>query len=151
MSATAPLPATSTQQGGRRRPRVVVVGGGFAGMSAVRELRKADVVVLLIDKNGYTTFQPLLYQVATGGLNPGDVTFYLRAFTSRFKNADFLRAVVTGVDTEAKKVRLDDDRTVDYDYLVVSCGVTANFFGIPGAAENSHLIYTRAGAIETPT
>src|SRR3982750_2111999 len=107
-----PHPVPSTQQGGRRRPRVVVVGGGFAGMSAVRELRKADVDVLLIDKNGYTTFQPLLYQVATGGLNPGDVTFYLRAFTSRFKNADFLRAVVTGVDTEAKKVRLDDDRTV---------------------------------------
>src|SRR3954447_13914684 len=56
MSATAPLPASPSPQGARRRPRVVVVGGGFAGMSAVRELRKADVDVLLIDKNGYTTF-----------------------------------------------------------------------------------------------
>jgi NADH:ubiquinone reductase (H+-translocating) len=149
MSATAPLPAAPSAEGTRRRPKVVVVGGGFAGMSAVRQLGSADVDVLLIDKNGYTTFQPLLYQVATGGLNPGDVTFYLRAFTSRFKNADFLRAKVTGVDTGSKKVRLGDGRAVDYDYLVVSCGVTANYFGIKGAAENSHLIYTRAGAIET--
>jgi NADH dehydrogenase len=87
--------------------------------------------------------------VATGGLNPGDVTFYLRAYTSRFKNADFLRAKVTGVDTGSKKVQLEDGRAVEYDYLIVSCGVTANYFGIKGAAENSHLIYTRGGAIET--
>jgi NADH dehydrogenase len=99
MSATAPLPAAPSPEGARSRPKVVVVGGGFAGMAAVRQLSAADVDVLLIDKNGYTTFQPLLYQVATGGLNPGDVTFYLRAYTSRFKNADFLRAKVTGVDT----------------------------------------------------
>jgi NADH:ubiquinone reductase (H+-translocating) len=148
MSATAPLPATPSAEASRR-PKVVVVGGGFAGMAAVRQLAKVDVDVLLIDKNGYTTFQPLLYQVATGGLNPGDVTFYLRAYTSRFKNADFLRAKVTGVDTGSKKVQLEDGRAVEYDYLIVSCGVTANYFGIKGAAENSHLIYTRAGAIET--
>ena len=149
MSATAPVPTAPSPVSSRRRPKVVVVGGGFAGMAAVRQLSVADVDVLLIDKNGYTTFQPLLYQVATGGLNPGDVTYYLRAYTSRFKNADFLRAVVTGVDTEAKQVQLEEGKPVDYDYLVVSCGVTANYFGIPGAAENSHLIYTRGGAIET--
>ena len=149
MSATAPVPTAPSPVSSRRRPKVVVVGGGFAGMAAVRQLSVADVDVLLIDKNGYTTFQPLLYQVATGGLNPGDVTYYLRAYTSRFKNADFLRAIVTGVDTDAKQVQLDEGKPVDYDYLIVSCGVTANYFGIPGAAENSHLIYTRAGAIET--
>src|SRR5690349_19163951 len=149
MSATAPLPASPTQESARRRPRVVVVAGGFAGMSAVKQLSTADVDVLLIDRNGYTTFQPLLYQVATGGLNPGDVTFYLRAFTSRYKNADFLRATVTGVDTEARKVHVDHGGPIEYDYLIVSCGVTANYFGITGAAENSHLIYTRGGAIET--
>jgi NADH:ubiquinone reductase (H+-translocating) len=149
MSATAPLPSAPSPVDTRRRPKVVVVGGGFAGMAAVRQLSAADADVLLIDKNGYTTFQPLLYQVATGGLNPGDVTYYLRAYTSRFKNADFLRARVTGVDTAAKQVQLDEGKPVDYDYLIVSCGVTANYFGIPGAAENSHLIYTRAGAIET--
>jgi NADH dehydrogenase len=148
MSATAPLPAATVPETTRRRPRVVVVGGGFAGLSAVRQLSVADVDVLLIDRNGYNTFQPLLYQVATGGLNPGDVTYYLRAFTSRFDNADFLRATVTGVDTDKHQVHVDSGEPVDYDYLVLSCGVTANYFGIPGAAENSQLIYTRAGAID---
>src|SRR5215218_4348170 len=118
MSATAPLTNDPATASSRRRPKVVVVGGGFAGMSAVRQLSVADVDVLLIDKNGYTTFQPLLYQVATGGLNPGDVTYYLRAYTSRFKNADFLRARVTGVDTANRQVQLDEGKPVDYDYLV---------------------------------
>ncbi len=131
----------------RRRPRAVVVGGGFAGLSAVRQLSVADVDVLLVDRNGYTTFQPLLYQVATGGLNPGDVTFALRAFTSKFRNADFLRATVTRVDADARLVHLADHEPLEYDYLVVSCGVTANYFGIEGAQENALAIYTRAGAI----
>src|SRR6478672_8162784 len=103
----------------RRRPRVVVVGGGFAGLSAVRQLSVADVDVLLIDRNGYNTFQPLLYQVATGGLNPGDVTFALRAFTSRFRNADFLRGAVTRVDADAKLVHLEQHEPIEYDYLVI--------------------------------
>src|SRR4051794_39887669 len=103
----------------RSRPRVVVVGGGFAGLSAVRQLSVADVDVLLIDRNGYNTFQPLLYQVATGGLNPGDVTFALRAFTSRFHNADFLQRTVTGVDRSARQVLLAGHEPVDYDYLVI--------------------------------
>ncbi|WP_426564114.1 NAD(P)/FAD-dependent oxidoreductase [Angustibacter sp. McL0619] len=133
----------------RRRPRVVVVGGGFAGLAAVRQLSVADVDVLLIDRNGYNTFQPLLYQVATGGLNPGDVTFALRAFTSRFRNADFLRGAVTKVDADAKVVHLDQHEPIEYDYLVVACGVTANYFGIPGAQEHALAIYTRAGAIAT--
>ncbi len=132
-----------------RRPRVVVVGGGFAGTNAVRQLSVADVDVLLVDRNGYNTFQPLLYQVATGGLNPGDVTFALRAFTSRFRNADFLRATVSTVDVHAKRVLFDDHDPLDYDYLVIACGVTANYFGIPGAPENALAIYTRAGAIAT--
>jgi NADH dehydrogenase len=78
-----------------KRPTVVVVGGGFAGLSAVRELSVADVDVLLLDRNGYTTFQPLLYQVATGGLNPGDVTYTLRGFTSRYARTRFRRAEVS--------------------------------------------------------
>ncbi|MGN6610370.1 MAG: NAD(P)/FAD-dependent oxidoreductase [Angustibacter sp.] len=132
-----------------KRPRVVVVGGGFAGLSAVRELSVADVDVLLIDRHGYNTFQPLLYQVATGGLNPGDVTFALRAFTSRFRNADFLRATVTGIDTEQRLVQLDGLDPEPYDYLIIGCGVTANFFGIDGAQEHALTIYTRSGAIQT--
>src|SRR4051794_27468228 len=133
----------------RRRPRVVVIGGGFGGLSAVRQLSVADVDVLLIDRNGYNTFQPLLYQVATGGLNPGDVTFALRAFTSRFRNADFLRGTVIGIDPVAKVVQLDQHEDVGYDYLVIACGVTTNYFGIPGAEKHALAIYTRAGAIGT--
>jgi NADH dehydrogenase len=83
MSAPHPHSERSEPDGAARRPRVVVVGGGFAGLAAVRELAKADVDVLLLDRNFYATFQPLLYQVATGGLNPGDVTFALRTTATR--------------------------------------------------------------------
>jgi NADH:ubiquinone reductase (H+-translocating) len=130
------------------RPKVVVVGGGFAGLSAVRQLSVADVDVLLLDRNGYTTFQPLLYQVATGGLNPGDVTFALRAFTSRYRNTRFRRAEVTKIDVDAKVVHVDEGDPVGYDYLILCCGVTANYFGITGAEEHSHTIYTRGAAID---
>jgi NADH dehydrogenase len=132
----------------RERPKVVVVGGGFAGLAAVRQLSVADVDVLLLDRNAYTTFQPLLYQVATGGLNPGDVTYALRAFTSRYRNTRFRRATVTKVDADAQLVHVDEGDPVPYDYLILCCGVTANHFGIPGAEENSHTIYTRGAAID---
>src|SRR6478609_10799401 len=72
-----PTPARTSHA--RRRPHVVIVGGGFGGLSAIRALRKADVDITLVDRHTYNTFQPLLYQVATAGLNPGDVTFFLRA------------------------------------------------------------------------
>lgn len=134
-------------QAGTGRPRVVVIGGGFAGMAVVRQLEHVDVDVLLIDRNGYNTFQPLLYQVATGGLNPGDVTYALRGYVARFGNTAFRREVVTGIDTEKKLVHVEADEPLAYDYLVVTAGVTANYFGIPGAAEHSMTIYTRAGAI----
>jgi NADH:ubiquinone reductase (H+-translocating) len=135
------------QQGRSSRPRVVIIGGGFAGLSAVRELSVADVDVLLLDKNPYNTFQPLLYQVATGGLNPGDVTYALRAFSSRYRNAAFRRATVTGLDLENKVVHVAKGDDVGYDYLVVCPGVTANYFGVTGAQEHSMTIYSRASAI----
>lgn len=129
------------------RPRVVVVGGGFAGLSAVRELREANVEVLLLDRDPYTTFQPLLYQVATGALNAGDITYALRSFAGHYRNVRFRRACVVGLDPVARRVRLDDGLEVGYDYLILGCGVTANFFGIPGAAEHARTTYTRAAAI----
>ena len=134
--------------GGDGRPRVVVVGGGFAGLSAVRELSSADVDVLLLDDDLYNTFQPLLYQVATGGLNPGDVTYALRAFAARFGNARFRRVRVSGLDPARRCVRTDTSEDIGYDYLVVCCGVAANYFGIPGAEEHAKAIYTRKAAIE---
>ena len=140
---------TSHTTAARQRPRVVVVGGGFGGMAAVQALRWADVDVLLVDRNGYNTFQPLLYQVATGGLNPGDVTYALRAFTAKQRNARFRQGTVVGVDTAAKHITLDGGEQIGYDFLVVATGVTANFFGIKGAKENSLVIYTRREALET--
>jgi NADH dehydrogenase len=139
---------TVVNNGNGPRRRVVVVGGGFAGLSAVRALRSADVDVLLVDCNAYATFQPLLYQVATGGLNPGDVTFALRAFTSRFRNTRFRRVCVTDVDAVKHVVRTNTGDEIAYDYLVLCFGVTANYFGIPGAKEHSKIIYTRRSAIE---
>lgn len=77
-----------------KRPHVVVIGGGFAGLSVVRKLKNADVDITLIDRHTYNTFQPLLYQVATAALNPGDVTWFLRAVRSGQQNVRFLRGTV---------------------------------------------------------
>lgn len=132
------------------RPKVVVVGGGFGGMGAVESLSKLDVDVMLIDQKVYNTFQPLLYQVATGGLNPGDVTYSLRAFCARFKNASFRHGTVAKIDTENQTITLENDKqTIPYDYLIVATGVVANFFDIPGVEEHAFTIYTRGASLVT--
>lgn len=129
-------------------PHVVVVGVGFAGVAASRALAKAGCRVTIIDQHAYTTFQPLLYQVATGGLNPGDVTYSLRSLVARLRRrVRFRRALVTGIDQENRRVQVDDGPDIDYDYLVLSQGATANFFGIPGAARYAKSLYTRADAL----
>ncbi|MEJ5946405.1 NAD(P)/FAD-dependent oxidoreductase [Pseudokineococcus basanitobsidens] len=142
--------ATTARPQGRTagRPKVVVLGAGFAGLSAVRELAGVDADVLLVDKNAYNTFQPLLFQVATGGLNPGDVTYSLRTFTGGRRRVGFRQGTATGVDADAKVLRMAEGDDVPYDYLVVSSGIAANYFGIPGAEEHTLTMYTRNGAIE---
>jgi NADH dehydrogenase len=127
-------------------PHVVIVGAGFAGLSAVGKLYKAGVQVTVVDKNLYSTFQPLLYQVATGGLNPGDIAYPVGGFTAR-RNARYMRADLAAVDTGARRVHLADGRELGYDYLIVAAGVSANYFGIKGAAENTFGLYTRADSI----
>ena len=128
-------------------PRVIVVGAGFAGMAAVEELDRAGAQVLLIDRNVYSTFQPLLYQVATGGLNPGDVSYPARAFTRR-QGARFRLGDVTGVDPVHRRVTLADGGRFDYDYLILATGVSAAYYGVAGAAEHSLGLYTRRDAVE---
>ncbi|MGH3447169.1 MAG: NAD(P)/FAD-dependent oxidoreductase [Nocardioidaceae bacterium] len=128
-------------------PRVVVVGGGFAGLSVVRALRGVDVGVTLIDRHAYATFNPLLYQVATATLNPGDITWFLRSVRSRQKNVQFLNGAVQAMDHTAKTVTLADGTVVGYDYLVIAAGVAANYFGITGAAEHAMPLYTRTQAL----
>ncbi|MDN5855329.1 MAG: NAD(P)/FAD-dependent oxidoreductase [Actinomycetia bacterium] len=130
-----------------RRPHVVVVGGGFGGLAAVRKLRRADVDITLIDRHTYNTFQPLLYQVATATLNPGDITWFLRSVRSRQKNVHFLKGTVLRMDHEAQTLELDGGQSVAYDYLIIATGVTTNFFGVTGAQEFSLPLYRRSQAL----
>ncbi|UYM07048.1 NAD(P)/FAD-dependent oxidoreductase [Solicola gregarius] len=129
------------------RPHVVVVGGGFGGLSAVRKLRRADVDITLIDRHTYNTFQPLLYQVATATLNPGDITWFLRSVRSKQDNVHYIKGTVLRMDHEAQSIELDGGQSVAYDYLIIATGVTANFFGIPGAEEYSMPLYRRSQAL----
>src|ERR1700743_2896156 len=126
--------------------RVVIVGAGFAGLSAVGQLRKAGLHVTVIDKHLYSTFQPLLYQVATGGLNPGDVAYPVGGFTVR-RSARYMRGELVGVDRAARIALLEDGREIGYDYLILATGVSANYFGVKGAAENTFGLYSRTDAI----
>ena len=112
----------------RARPRVVIVGAGFGGLAAARELAGADVDVLMINRTNYHGFWPLLYQVATAGLEPESIAYPVRAILRRYRNADFLLAEVNGVDFEQRAV-LTDVGPVMYDYLVLAAGSTTNFFG----------------------
>ncbi|MGZ8758604.1 MAG: NAD(P)/FAD-dependent oxidoreductase [Aeromicrobium sp.] len=129
------------------RPHVVVVGGGFGGVAAVRKLKRADVDVTLIDRHTYNTFQPLLYQVATASLNPGDITWFLRAIRAKQDNVRFLKGTVLTMDHVHKTLCLESGLTVSYDHLIIAAGVTTNFFGVPGAEESSMPLYKRSQAL----
>ncbi|MDN5895149.1 MAG: NAD(P)/FAD-dependent oxidoreductase [Nocardioides sp.] len=129
------------------RPHVVVVGGGFAGIAAVHALRRADVDITLIDRHTYNTFQPLLYQVATASLNPGDITWFLRALQAGQRNVRFLKGAVVAMDHDTRCVQLSSGVRVEYDQLIIAVGVTTNFFGVPGAAEHSLPLYRRSQAL----
>jgi|SRR5579875_135250 NADH dehydrogenase len=127
-------------------PHVIIVGAGFAGLSAVNGLRRSGCHVTVIDQNLYSTFQPLLYQVATGGLNPGDVSYPVGGFTSR-RRSRYIRGALASIDASGRRIRLSDGRELGYDYLILATGVSANYFGVQGAAENTFGLYTRADAI----
>ncbi|MBZ0114349.1 MAG: NAD(P)/FAD-dependent oxidoreductase, partial [Thermoanaerobaculia bacterium] len=110
------------------RPHVLVVGGGFAGLAACRGLAREPVRVTLIDRRNYHLFQPLLYQVATGGLSPAEISAPLRAILAAQKNAEVLLEEVTGFDLAERRVMLGTD-TINYDFLVVAAGATHHYFG----------------------
>src|SRR5262249_26485635 len=137
---------------GRRRvaaqdaPRVIVVGAGFAGLAAVAELVRAGVRVMLIDRNVYSTFQPLLYQVATGGLNPGDIAYPVRAFTSR-RGAPVPPRGLTRGDNAPRRITPADGGPVEYAYLILAAGVSAAYYGLAGAADDTAGLYTRRDAV----
>ena len=109
-------------------PRVVIVGAGFGGLSCASALRKARVSITLIDRGNFHLFQPLLYQVATAALSPGDIAAPIRPLFRDAFNARVLLGTVTGIDLEKRSVQIGDQR-VDYDYLVVATGATHSYFG----------------------
>lgn len=135
---------------GDQWPHVVIVGGGFAGANAVHALRNERVRVTLIDRNVYKTFQPLLYQVATAGLNPGDVTMFLRGLSLEARNMRFRQGEVIDVNPSEKYVLVEQGdirpQRIDFDYLIMATGTTTNFFGTPGAEEYAMPMYTRSQA-----
>ena len=119
----------------------MVIGAGFGGLAVARGLRGAPVQVTLIDRNNFHTFQPLLYEVATAGLNAADVAYPVRGILRRTGNAKFRYGEVTGVDWSRRHVEVDGQAPVPFDWLVVAAGATTNYFGIPGAAEHSYPLY----------
>lgn len=111
------------------KPNVVIIGGGFGGLYAAKALAKGDVSVTLIDKKNHHTFQPLLYQVATAVLSPGEIATPLRHTLSNAKNIRVILGEVTGIDKTTRKVKLSDESELSFDYLIVAAGARHSYFG----------------------
>src|SRR5947207_9124126 len=109
---------------------VVIVGGGFGGLYAALALRKAPVQVTLVDRRNFHLFQPLLYQVATGGLSPANIAAPLRGVLRKQKNCRVVLGQVTGFDIPGRAVLLDSER-IPFDSLILAAGATNNYFGKP--------------------
>jgi NADH dehydrogenase len=111
------------------RSHIVIIGGGFGGLSAARALRRSDARVTLVDRKNHHVFQPLLYQVATAGLSPGDIASPIRWILRRQKNARILLADATAIDTSRRAIALDDGGELTYDFLIVAAGAAHAYFG----------------------
>ena len=109
--------------------KVVIVGGGFGGLSAAKRLESGSVDVTLIDRRNYHLFQPLLYQVATGSLSPGEIAYPLRGVLSRQKNARVWLGTVADIDPDSKRVFLSDGAVIPYDSLIVAAGSETSYYG----------------------
>jgi NADH dehydrogenase len=110
-------------------PHIVIIGGGFAGLDAARALARAPVRVTLVDRHNHHVFQPLLYQVATAGLSPGDIASPIRWILRKQENLHVLLATVERIDPPARQLHLDGGDVLAYDALIVATGVTHSYFG----------------------
>jgi NADH:quinone reductase (non-electrogenic) len=131
----------------KARRRVVIVGGGFGGLTAARELRRADVDVTLVDRTSHHLFQPLLYQLACGGLSTGECATPIRATVKRAANTTVLMAQATDLDVERRQVVLDRGERLDYDSLIVACGAETSYFGKDEWREVSYGLKTLPDAV----
>lgn len=117
-------------------PRIVIIGGGFAGIALAKKLSKQEVQVVLLDKHNYHTFQPLLYQVSTGGLEPDSIAYPIRKVLQDFPNFYFRLAKVSEIDTEKNTIQ-SNIGALKFDYLVVASGSKTNYFGNKSIEDNS--------------
>lgn len=133
------------------RPRVVIVGAGFAGLTLARALRRDDVDVLMVDRNNYHTFQPLLYQVATAGLEPEEIAHSVRGVFPEHEAFRFRLGAVDHVDWDARAVVLEDGARLPYDALVLAAGTATNYFGVEGAREHAFALKSLTEAVNLRT
>ncbi|MDQ3542590.1 MAG: FAD-dependent oxidoreductase, partial [Actinomycetota bacterium] len=135
-----------------RRHRVVIVGAGFGGLAAAKALRRSPVDVEIIDAKNFHLFQPLLYQVATAGLDADDVAYAVRGVFRRQRNVNVRMATVTGVDLGRRVLTVQrgtgEADTVEYDSLVVAAGAVSTTYGIEGVDEHAIALKTLDDALE---
>lgn len=142
-----PTPNTDLHLDDGRRPlHVVVVGAGFGGLTVARELADRPVEVTVVDRHNHHLFQPLLYQVATAGLEPQAVARSVRGVFRRTDNVHFRHAAVTDVDLDARRVHVDAGPPLDHDHLVLAAGATTKTLGIDGVREHTFPLKTLADA-----
>ncbi|MGA3081188.1 MAG: NAD(P)/FAD-dependent oxidoreductase [Terracidiphilus sp.] len=140
---TEPLPQPPS-----RRPRVVIVGGGFAGLHAAKGLARLPVDVTVVDRRNHHTFQPLLYQVALAVLSPADIAQPIRSILRRQRNTQVLMEEVVGIDAAARRIALASGAELPYDYLVLATGATHSYFGRDDWAEFAPGLMTIENATE---
>jgi len=130
------------------RHRILIIGGGYGGLYAARALARHDVDITLVDRRNHHLFSPLLYQVATGALTPSEIAQPLRLILRRQQNVKVLLAEATGIDPQARTVRIDDGADLEYDSLIVATGTKHSYFGNDGWAEYAPGIKTLEDALQ---
>lgn len=132
----------------RRRPRVLILGAGFAGLNAAKTLAELPVDITVVDRRNHHTFQPLLYQIALAVLSPADIATPIRSILRRHKNVDVLMDEAVGIDKEQRRVLMKSDAEMEYDYLIVATGSTHSYFGNDQWAELAPGLKTVEDGIE---
>ncbi|MCA9396837.1 MAG: FAD-dependent oxidoreductase, partial [Candidatus Omnitrophica bacterium] len=140
MTVFVNIPTTS-------KPRIVVIGGGFGGLELAKRLRKIDAQIIVIDRNNYHTFQPLLYQVATAALEPDSIAYPFREIFRKNDNVLFRMAQVLKIVPDEKKIETSIGE-IEYDYLILATGTRTNFFNMKDVEKHALRMKTIPQAME---